>query len=428
MNSKQSNRRRFLKDGAVLAGLAVGAMSTTGAKALAAEADIKLKDIKIHAYGERSRFVTSERPAASMDMGEGGGGGYGFMGRTPVYSTPLQDLLGTITPASLHFVESHGYDPPDIDPSGHRLMIHGMVNRPLIFTMEELKRLPSISRIHLLECQANGRNQGDRKSDTLIETTGRTSCTEWTGVPLPLLLKEAGVHKDASWIVSEGLDGSKYTKSLPLAKATEDVIVAYGQNGEPLRPENGFPLRLIVPGFEGLNNVKWLRRIKVVDELYLARLEVSRYMNYSDPKARYFNFEMGPKSVITRPAGGQKLAGPGFYQITGLAWSGGGAIKKVEVSTDGGSTWKDAEITGPVHRIAHTRFGLAWKWNGEETVLMSRCTDDVGQVQPTIAEYAKFWGFTVQDLQNGKNGFGHFNAIQPWKISQDRSVHNAIFS
>jgi sulfane dehydrogenase subunit SoxC len=349
------------------------------------------------------------------------------------FRTPTQDSVGIITPASLHFVIAHGYEPPDIDPNEHRLLIHGMVDHPLIFTLDELKRLPSVTRIHFLECNADSAPAGPTgafrtaPNATAQDTHGFTSCSVWTGVPLSILLKQAGVQAGATWIVGEGSEKGKHTKSIPIEKAMDDVLVAYGQNGEALRPQQGYPMRLLVPGWEGINNVKWLRRIKVVNEPYMGMWESTKYPSLRmDGLSRWFQFEMGPRSVITRPSGGQKLSGPGFYEISGLAWSGGGVIRKVEVCIDGGNTWKEAEIQGPVNPKAHTRFGFAWNWNGEETVLQSRCTDERGETQPTPVELAKFWRVEPEFFRTTGTIPGHFNAIQPWKINRDGSVQNAL--
>jgi sulfane dehydrogenase subunit SoxC len=339
-----------------------------------------------------------------------------------------------ITASSLHFTISHGFEPPDIDPKEHHLLIHGMVERPLMFSMDELKRLPFVTRFHFVECHGNSSPRGpggDARISvdaTPQETHGFTSCSQWTGVLLSTLLKEAGVKKEATWIIAEGADEPKHSKSIPLGKALDDALVAYGQNGEPVRPEQGFPLRLIVPGWQGINNVKWLRRIDLVDEPYMAMMETSRYPSMRlDGKSRWFEFELGPKSVITRPAGGYKMPGPGFHEITGLAWSGAGAVKRVEVSTDGGHTWKDATLHDPIARKAHTRFSTPWTWDGNEAVLQSRCTDDTGTVQPTALEVAKLWNADVDFLKKTQQVVGDFNAIQPWKVNRDGSVQNAIF-
>jgi sulfane dehydrogenase subunit SoxC len=411
MNTFERARRRFLTEGAMLAGLAVGAGSTARAQMPTgpirgpyvpnARKDLDVRPRDLNAYGERSRFVNSIRLAD--------GGNSEFGGSSNVM-TPLQDSIGIITPSSLHFASSHGYYPPDINPDEYRLMIHGMVDRPLVFTLDELKRLPSISRVMFIECQAN--KPTPLKPNVQL-SHGRTACSEWTGVALSLLLKEAGVQKGATWVIAEGDDAGKHTKSLPLTKAMHDILVAYGQNGEPVRPHQGYPVRLVVPGFEGITHVKWLRRLKVVNQPHLA------------PQER-FGFELGPKSVITFPSGEQRLPTRGFYEISGLAWSGGGAIKTVEVSTDGGRTWKEAELKQPPLPIAHTRFALGWVWNGEETVLMSRCTDELGQYQPTVAEFAKYRKKTPAEILESGGGGGHFNVIQPWRIAADGRVYNAI--
>ena len=316
MESKKPSRRKFLKGGAeaAVAGLAVGAIGSASAQTIAPDAHPPkpLKDLV--AYGERSRFVTSVRvPVAERESPD-------QFGLTFHVLSPLQDSVGIITPSSLHFVGTHrGAIVPDIDPKEHRLMIHGMVDRPLEFTMEELRRFPSVSRIHFLECLGN-RSRPEYK--TVQETHGLTSCSEWTGVPLSLLLKEVGVQKGASWVVSEGSEEVKGAGSIRLAKAMDDCIVAYGQNGEPLRPQQGFPIRLLVPGFEGIYNTKWLRRIKVVDRYYMTYNDYGHISK--DEEVAALTFQWGPKSVITFPSGGQQLPGHGIYQITGLAWSGGG--------------------------------------------------------------------------------------------------------
>jgi len=349
------------------------------------------------------------------------------------FYTPFQDYGGIITPSHLHFVQQHSSHFPEIDAQQHRLTVHGLVDRPMSFSMDDLKRLPSVSRVHFLECHANSspqiHHQGNQNMGLPVQYIhGMSSCSEWTGVPLSVLLNECGLKKEASWLVSEGADPGKFSHTLPLAKALDDVFVAYGQNGEPLRVEQGYPIRLFVPGWEAPFNVKYLRHIKVVDQPYHAWNES---MNHSIPredvggKSRWYHFEMGPKSVITRPSAGLSIPGQGYVQITGLAWSGGGVISKVDVSTDGGKSWKEAKLQTPVHSKAHTRFTFDWAWDGEEAVLMSRCTDDQGDVQPSMAELYKSWGIT--DLQKPSRTT-HFNAIQPWKVARDGSVHDAMFA
>jgi len=423
MKSKKPGRRQFLKKGAVLAGAAMGAMQSakgqTGASDLI---DGRIEGTKyVTAYGERSRF----EQARSQRIHD-----YEKEPFPAKKLTPLQDSVGIITPSPMHFVADH-YVPPDIDPSTHRLMIHGMVDRPLIFTMEDLKRLPSVSRVYFMECLANSSlNRASRKDmDSVQRAHGRTSCSEWTGVPLSVLLQQAGVQSGASWLYSEGSDGGRYSYSLPMAKAMDDVLVAYGQNGEAVRPEQGYPLRLLAPGWEGPFSVKWLRRIKVVNQPQYAKTEVTLH-GYLRPdlkgKALWFQFEMPPKSVITRPSGGQKLPGPGSYEITGLAWSGGGVIRRVEVSTDGGRTWQDAALQEPVHSKAHTRFRLGWNWDGEEAVIQSRCTDERGERQPSLEEMSRRVGVGMDYwIKTSVTAF-QFNPIQPWRVTREGEIHNAI--
>ena len=400
MKLRTPNRRRFLKNGAgvgaaLLAGRAAAPQSNDQP---APDDPTQVQGSPVRAYGERSRFEKIVRKAQGNSS-----------------STPLQDLTGIITPSSLHF-ERHHAGVPDIDPRRHRLLIHGMVDRPLILTMDELKRFPSVSRIYVMECSGNGfRRKG---APTVQDAHGLVSCAEWTGVSLGLLLREAGVRQGASWIVAEGADAAKMTRSIPLPKAMNDVLLAYGQNGEALRPEQGYPLRLFVPGWEGNISIKWLRRIKVVDQPYMTREETSKYTDLMpDGKARQFTFEMDPKSLITFPSGGHKLPSAGFYEISGLAWSGRGAIRRVEVSVDGGRSWQDAELQSPVLPIAFTRFRFDWKWDGSEAVIQSRCTDERGDVQPMIEDLVK---------ARGTNWGYHFNAIQGWRIGADGSVRNAI--
>ena len=426
MNPLKSGRRQFLKSGASFAGVIVGA--TAVERALAADAPVNIDEL--HKHGERSHFVNSIRGGSANNPERRLPGEPRMFGLT----TPLQDSAGMITPSSLHYVVSHGYEPPDIDPREHRLIIHGMVDRPLEFTLDDLMRLPSVSRFHFIECHGNsttgglGGPQRISPDATVQDTHGFTSCSQWTGVPLSLLLKQAGVQTGGTWIIAEGADANKHEKSIPIQKALDDALVAYAQNGEPVRPEQGYPLRLVVPGWQGINNVKWLRRIDVVDEPYMGMMEISRYPRLAlDGKSRWFEFELGPKSVITRPSGGQHLAAPGYYEITGLAWSGGGAIRRVEVSTDNGTTWKDAQLQSPIATKAHTRFTIPWNWNGEETTLLSRCTDDKGMVQPSLAEVAKHWGTDVDYFRKTSLIVSDLNAIQPWKVNKDGSIKNAIY-
>lgn len=328
--------------------------------------------------------------------------------------TPLQDLYGAITPAALHF-ERHHAGVPRIDPAAHELLLHGLVERPLVFTLADLQRFPSVSRVHFIECAGNSWTElRGTPARNPQRTHGLLSCSEWTGVPLRLLLEEAGLKPTAKWVVAEGGDAGRLARSLPIEKVLDDVLAAYGQNGEALRPEQGYPVRLVVPGWEGNTWVKWLHRLQVADQPSMHREECSYYTDLMpDGKARIFSFVMEAKSVITRPAGEQRLHGPGFHEITGFAWSGRGRITRAEVSTDGGQTWRDSEMQEPVLSKALTRFRLPWTWDGQPAVLQSRCTDETGYVQPTRDEIIAVRGTVATD---------HYNGIKSWRVQADGSV------
>lgn len=410
MNSTRFNRRRFLqKTGIVVGGAAAGTLATTPQSPTAAppvpDDPTKLQGQPPIAYGQRAHFETAVRTV------------YPATGSPTVASfTPLQDLHGIITPSALHY-ERHHAGIPDIDPAKHRLLIHGMVKKPLILTMEELKRFPSVSRLHFVECSGNGFTEWTKpKEQRVQEAHGLTSCSEWTGVLLSVLLREVAVESHATWIVAEGADGAAMTRSIPLEKCMDDVIVAYGQNGEALQPAQGYPLRLLVPGWEGSINVKWVRRLKVVDTPHQTREETSKYTDLMpDGTARQFTFAMEAKSVITFPSGGRRLAGPGFHEIRGLAWSGRGRVQQVGVSTDNGLSWREAELQPPVLSKCHARFRLPWRWDGKETTVQSRCVDETGAVQPTREALLKL---------RGSQSIYHYNAIQRWRVAADGSVTN----
>jgi sulfane dehydrogenase subunit SoxC len=399
-------RRRFLKGGLAVGAALVAAAPSPGGTQTAPDDPSKILGGPVRPYGERSRFEQAERAKNPSKTDE----------VAVSTSTPLHETLGIITPSALHF-EVHRGGVPDIDPGKHRLLIHGMVDRPVVLTVDEIRALPSISRILFLECQGNTQREWHAPTGTDVAAThGLTSCSEWTGVPLSLLLREAAVQSGAAWVLAEGADGSGNERSLPLAKAMDDVLVAYGQNGEAVRPENGYPLRLIVPGWTGNINVKWLRRLKVVDRAYLTRMDsVGQPVLMPDGTARHLNFVLEAKSVITFPSGGHRLRRRGLHEIRGLAWSGRGLIRRVEISTDAGKTWRDASLQEPVLPSAHTRFRLDWRWQGSEAVLQSRCTDETGYVQPTLADLARVRGLNSRYFNN---------AIQSWKVASDGSVTN----
>ena len=380
-------------------------------------------------YGVRSRFSNSYRRAFD------GGSGFGFSGtptapnstKTYFFSllSPVDAQMGIITPSGLHFTDEHG-EVPEIDPREHRLTIYGMVDRPMTLTMDELMALPSVSRVHTVECNSDGETRTLRKLEwaTAGHAFGELSCSEWTGVLMSTLLDMVGVQKGAKWFYASAGDEYNQTWAIPLWKGMDDAIVAYGQNGEPLRIEQGFPVRMLLPGFQGTMNIKRLRRIKITNELTLFHRMYGDVR--ADNKITWFRLEMPPQSCILRPSGGHQLTRHGFQEIRGIAWSGGGKIVKVEVTVDGGKTWKEAQVQGPVHSKAHTRFTFPWSWNGEETIIASRCTDEKGSSQPSTPEAARMRGY---DLETFKKTIVQRNNIpQPWKIDRDGRVTNAIFS
>jgi sulfane dehydrogenase subunit SoxC len=329
--------------------------------------------------------------------------------------TPLQNLSGTITPSDLVFQRHHN-GIALVDPKKYELIIHGLVERPRVFTLDDLKRFPSVTRVCFLECAGNGRTayRAPKPELTPQVVDGMMSNCEWTGVPLATLLREVGVAPTAKWLLAEGGDAAKLARSIPLEKAMDDTIVVWAQNGEPLRAPNGYPVRLILPGYEGNVNVKWLRRIELGTEPWMFRDETSKYTDpLPDGTSRQFSFVMDAKSIITSPAFPSRLTGPGWWPISGLAWSGRGKISRVDVSTDGGQSWTQAELTGDVLPMAHTRFQHMWKWDGRAARIMSRAIDETGFVQPTLAEYKRV---------RGPGTDYHFNAIRSWDVKADGGV------
>jgi sulfane dehydrogenase subunit SoxC len=324
-------------------------------------------------------------------------------------------LSGTITPTDLHF-ERHHNGVAMIDPAGYRLLVHGLVDRPTVFTLEDLKRLPSVTRIHFLECSGNGRTayRAPRQDLTPQLIDGLTSNAEWTGVRLTTLFAEVGVAPRATWILAEGGDAAVLSRSIPLEKALDDALIVYAQNGEPLRPAAGYPARLLLPGWEGNANIKWLRRLELIAQPNMSRDETSKYTDpLPDGTARQFSFVMDPKSIITRPAYPARLDRRQWMQVSGIAWSGRGKIARVDLSTDGGRSWAAAELQEPVLAKAHTRFSSMWRWSGGPATLMSRATDETGAVQPTRAEFRR---------RRGPGTDYHYNYIRAWVVERDGRV------
>jgi sulfane dehydrogenase subunit SoxC len=402
----KASRRQILRGGGLVTAAAATALLPK--RALAADDDMAGSwtipgEIARSDYGTRSKYETVMRSATT---------GTGAL-------TPLQSLWGIITPSGLHF-ERHHNGVPTIDPAQHRLLIHGLVDRPMKYSVADLKRFPSISRTIFIECSGNS-NEASRSAapKTAQAAHGLTSASEWTGVRVSTLMNEVGVKDSAAWVLAEGADGAMLSRSVPIDKIMDDAFVAYAQNGEAIRPENGYPMRLILPGWEGNINVKWLRRLKIGDKPFMTREETSKYTDLITltGKARKFTWVMEAKSLITFPSGDMQLPGKGFYEVTGIAWSGRAPIERVEISTDGGKSWALAALQEPVLPKAHVRFRYPWHWDGSETIIESRATDQTGYVQPTKA---------FLTAHEGVGPTYHYNGIQSWKISPDGSVANVL--
>ena len=336
--------------------------------------------------------------------------------------TPLEKLSGIITPSDLHF-ERHHAGVPAIDPHAYELLIHGLVERPLKFSLADLKRFPAVTRICFIECSGNGFQAALAPESIPQEIRagqldGLFSTSEWTGVKLATLLREAGAHASARWLLAEGQDAAVMSRSIPMTKAWDDALVVYAQNGEALRPEQGYPARLLLPGWEGNASVKWLRRLELSDAPFMTREETAKYSDaMPDGRSKMFTFLMEVKSLITTPSYGVDMSGRGWHEIRGLAWSGAGRIAGVEVSVDAGKNWHGAKLQKPVLSKCATQFRYGWDWHGKETIIMSRATDEAGDTQLPYAENEK---------GRGPRTFYHNNAIRAWKIHADGHVTFAL--
>jgi sulfane dehydrogenase subunit SoxC len=402
-------RRSLIAGAAAAAGSALTAGVLRGADAETSTQEAldptKIPGDRPAVLGSRSQHETPEKLVSNSIGG--------------VTRTPLQDLHGTITPSDLHF-ERHHHGIPRIDPGAYRLLIHGMVDRPMVFTVDELKRFPAVSRTYFVECSGNGGagyTETPRPDMSPQELDGLLSCSEWTGVPVKTLFEEVGIHEGATWFLAEGSDAAVMARSIPVEKAWDDALIAYAQNGEAIRPEQGYPARLLLPGWEGNANVKWVRRLELSDRPFMTRDETSRYTDpLKDGTARIFSFDLDAKSLITYPAHPVRLTSHGFVEITGYAWTGRGRITRVEVSVDGGGTWSDAALQDPVLPKALTRFRFGWSWTGDPAHLMSRAVDETGYVQPTVAQ--------MQEARGPRSRY-HYNTIRGWRVGADGTIEFA---
>lgn len=424
IKSVYAGRRGFMA-GAFAAAMA----ATTSARAQSSKDDPNIVNLPAHSkglgqgvaargYGVPSVYEKNLQRRESPGLTAVSAAGVSF--------APLQGLFGIVTPSGLHF-ERHHQGWWDIEPDKHRLMVNGsdekMLKKPMVFTMDDLMRLPSVSRFHFIECGANtGMEWGNAAVPTVQYTHGMVSCSEFTGVPLRLLLEMCGADmKRGKFVLAEGADGSSMTRTIPMSLIMSgEVLVAYGMNGEMLRPENGYPLRLVVPGVQGVSWVKYLRRIELGDEAYGTKDETIHYIDLlPSGMHRQYSSTQEVKSVITTPSGGQIILDKGFLNVTGLAWSGRGKITKVDISADGGRNWKPARIDGQAMSKCLTRFNMDWAWDGKPALLMSRAMDETGHIQPTYAENRKV---------RGTKSIYHNNSIQTWLLQESGEVKNVQLS
>ena len=411
------DRRAFLRSGAAVAGTMMGYtfVRSAAAEPLAEEPWSLIPGSISRPYQQRSRFEEKIGRTLSNPNGEP---------RTSHARTPHHLLNGTVTPNGLHFTIVHS-GIPDIDPDGHRLVIHGLVKRPLVFTLDTLSRYPMVSRFSFVECGGNSAPMFSREpiQASVQALHGLVSCAEWTGVRLSTLLDETGIDPKAKWIVAEGADSLALSRSVPVKKALDDAMIALYQNGERLMPGNGYPMRLLLPGYEGNMNVKFLRRLKLVEQPAMSYYETRTYSQIlPSGKAFRFYFLQEVKSFITQPSPGLAMRGPGLYEISGIAYSGNGRISKVMVSADGGKSWGEAALQAPVLSKAFTRFRMPWRWDGGPAVLQSRAWDEAGNVQPTRAQFVAERGETrnVPSVLGFPNQ--HYNSLTSWAVDAKGEV------
>ena len=424
----RSGRRDFIRQ--TFAAAAAGSAAWTQANPVPAQGgDPNILQLPSHStglgqavatdgYGRPSKFEANVQRRSSPGLTQ--------TAQASVSFAPLQSLFGIVTPSGLHF-ERHHQGWWDIDPRQHRLMLNGsdasLLKTPKVFTLDELMRLPSVSRFHFIECGANtGMEWGNVAVPTCQYTHGMLSCCEFTGVPLRVLLEMAGADfKRGRFVLAEGADGSSMSRTIPMALIESgEVLVAYGQNGEMLRPENGYPLRLVVPGVQGVSWVKYLRRIEVGDAPYATKDETLHYVDLMPSgQQRQYTSIQECKSVVTTPSGGQVLLDQGYYQISGLAWSGRGKVRRVDVTVDGGRTWRSARLQAPVMDKCLTRFTLDWVWRGEAALVQSRAIDETGYVQPTYRQLKRV---------RGSRSIYHNNALQTWLVQESGEVSNVQLS
>ena len=418
------SRRNLLKGGAAFAG---GAIATRLAPVAAGTAPAQTTPPPTAAVAAQMRPVAPSDAAlvpGAASEALGGRAPYETPALAPVgvtvgaTLTPLHLLQGAITPSDLHFQRHHN-GIPLIDPAQWSLTVHGLVDKPLTLSLSDIKRFPSITRQYFIECSGNGRAayRAPKREMTAQEVDGMTSNSEWTGVPVSAILREAGIRAGTPWVLAEGGDASRMARSVPIEKMMDDALLVYSQNGEPLRQAIGYPVRLLLPGYEGNMCVKWLRRLEATPRATFTRNETAKYTDpLADGTVRYFSFVLDAKSIITSPSYPAHVT-PGWWPVSGLAWTGRGRITRVEVSTDSGRSWHDAQLQSAEHDRTHIRFVHMWNWDGSATRLLSRATDETGYVQPTLAEYKRVRGAGTDY---------HFNYVRAWDVTADGSVFYGV--
>jgi sulfane dehydrogenase subunit SoxC len=409
------HRRAFIRGGAALAAAMTGYIQSASAQQLTEDPWSLKQGTTVPDYEVRSQFEKKVVRTLSNPKGEP---------RTQHARTPHHLLNGTFTPNALHFVISHAGD-PDIDPDKHRLVIHGLVKKPLVFTLDTLSRYPMVSRMAFIECGGNSAPLFSKEPipADVQALHGLVSCAEWTGVMLSTLLEETGIDPKAKWLIAEGADAPHLSRSVPVSKALDDAMIALYQNGERIMPSNGYPVRLLLPGWEGNMNVKFVRRLELTTLPNMSYYEARTYAPVlPGGKAYQFYFIQEVKSFITHPSPGLALKERGFYEISGIAYSGNGRISKVMVSADGGKSWAQAALQEPVHSKAFTRFRVPWRWDGGPAVLQSRAWDDAGYVQPTRAQLVAERGETTQTPAVTAFPSQHCNAITTWAVDPSGEV------
>jgi sulfane dehydrogenase subunit SoxC len=414
------DRRTFLRNGSAFAAAMTGYTLSDRAVAQSPADDpwSTIAGNPVDVYSRPSHFEARVVRTLTNPHGEP---------RTQHGRTPHHLVDGTFTPNGLHFIISHSGN-PDIDPSRHRLVIHGLVRQPSMFSLDALLRYPMVSRMSFLEC---GGNSAPLFSPSPLDADvqalhGLVSCSEWTGVMLSTLLEEVGVDSRAKWLIAEGADSLALHRSVPIGKALDDAMIALYQNGERLMPGNGYPMRLLLPGWEGNMNVKWLRRIELTETAAMSFYEARTYAPLlPGGKAYRFYFVQEVKSFITHPSPGLRLSGPGFYEISGLAYSGNGKIARVMVSADGGRSWAEAALQEPVLSKAFTRFRVPWRWDGSPAMLQSRAWDEAGHAQPTRAEIVAARGEATRVPSPVGFPSQHYNGPTSWAVSGEGEVKHA---